>query len=263
MILATDGDFNVGTTNRDELIELIQEHARGGVFLTALGFGSGNLNEAVLEGLADHGNGNYAYIDSIHEARKVLVSELGSTLVTVAKDVKLQVVFDPRWVAAHRLVGYDNRRLAHADFENDLKDAGDLGAGHHVTALFELVPPSSPLPEALETQTGAPAEALLSLFTGRNGILGAKVRYKDPQQEQSRVLIETFRDEGRSLDTASDSLRFSAAVAWFGQELRSERGPSKEALAQARSLAASSLGADPGGYRAGFLDMVSAAMDLD
>ena len=145
VILATDGDFNVGVTSQGELIRLIEEKREKGIFLSVLGVGTGNLKDSTMEKLADRGNGNYSYLDSLHEARRVLIAEAGSTLVTVAKDVKIQVEFNPRAVGAYKLIGYENRILAHQDFNDDKKDAGEIGAGHTVTALYEIVPPGQPI----------------------------------------------------------------------------------------------------------------------
>lgn len=256
VILATDGDFNVGISNRDELIKMIQKEAESGVSLTALGFGTGNLKDATLEQLADKGNGNYAYIDSISEARKVLVEELGATLETVAKDVKIQVTFDPTRIIAHRLLGYENRMLAHADFEDDEKDAGEIGAGHGVTALFELVPMGVEMPE-LEDREDDP-DAAQGHFEGP-GMMRVDLRYKRPAGDESSLLTSFHaEDTGSVMMTATDDLRFAAAVAWFAEELRSST-PDPEVFATLRPLAASSLGEDSGGWRAGFLEMVDLA----
>ena len=257
VILATDGDFNVGVSNRDELIKMIQKEAESGVSLTTLGFGTGNLKDATLEQLADKGNGNYAYIDSISEARKVLVEELGATLETVAKDVKIQVTFDPTRILAHRLLGYENRMLAHADFEDDKKDAGEIGAGHGVTALFELVPVGVEMP-GLEDREDDP-DAAQGHFEGP-GMMRVDLRYKRPAGGDESSLLTSFHaeDTGSVMMTATDDLRFAAAVAWFAEELRSST-PDPEVFATLRPLAASSLGEDPGGWRAGFLEMVDLA----
>ena len=184
VILATDGDFNVGITNRDELIKLIEAKRKSGVFLSVLGFGMGNLKDSQLEQLADKGNGHYAYIDSLEEAEKVLVKEMGATLVTIAKDVKIQVEFNPAKVAAYRLIGYENRLLAGQDFTDDAKDAGEIGAGHHVTALYELVPAGKEVAfakdaelEFQKSRRSSPAPDSLLV----------KVRYKRPDEETSRL----------------------------------------------------------------------------
>jgi len=260
IVLATDGDFNVGISDRDELVTLIGEEAASGTSLTVLGFGSGNLNDALCEQLADHGDGNYAYVDSIAEARKVLVEELGSTLQIVARDVKLQVSFDPARVAAHRLLGYENRRLAHRDFADDTKDAGELGAGHGVTALFELIPVGQELPEI----DAACIDAEADVAGWESGdLVRVDVRYKSPHGGESRLL--TFRAEDRGLDceAASGELRFAASVAWFAQLLRDSSHVAGTGFGDARSLAGSSLGADVGGHRVAFLELVDCARELE
>lgn len=254
VILATDGDFNVGISDRDELVRVIEEKARGGVFLTTLGFGRGNINDALLEQLADHGNGAYAYIDSEMEARKVLVEELGSTLEVAAKDVKLQLLLDAERYAAHRLIGYSNRRLSHGDFKDDTKDGGELGAGHEVTAMIELVPRGVALPAGLEVREDdsvAPAKETTAAIELR-------VRYKDPEGSESRLITFTGEDDGGVLATAAEDLRFAAAVAWFGEALASDEKDAR-AMELAADLGAGALGVDAAGYRAGFLELARAA----
>lgn len=199
VILATDGDFNVGLSSESELVKLIESYRNRGVFLSVLGFGTGNYKDAKMEALADKGNGNFAYIDSVEEARKVLIEEMGATLLTAAKDVKLQVEFDPAVVKSWRLIGYENRILAKEDFTDDKKDAGEMGAGHRVTALYEIEPASP-----------SPGPGL--------GIL--RVRYKKPDQDQSAQLDLALPDARGSLSNASGDLRFAAAVAAYGMILR-------------------------------------------
>lgn len=257
VILATDGDFNVGISDRETLVETIEEKARGGVFLTTLGFGTGNLNEALLEQLADHGNGNYAYIDSRLEARKVLVEELGATLAVCAKDVKLQLQIDPARYAAHRLVGYANRRMTHRDFDDDRKDGGELGAGHEVTALLELVPHGTPLPGGVVVQAGTddvPVKA-------GSAAIELRVRYKEPEADESQLLTFSAEDTGGVIATAAEDMRFAAAVAWFGEELAAEERGWRP-FRHARKLAAGAMVEDPGGYRAGLLTLIDAAEKL-
>ena len=211
VILATDGDFNVGVTNSGELTRLIEEKARTGVFLSVLGFGTGNFNDAGLEALADRGNGNYAYIDGIREARKVLVQEVGGTLFTIAKDVKFQVEFNPVEVTAYRLIGYENRILRDQDFNDDTKDAGEIGAGHTVTALFEVVPDGVEInvPGVDPLRYQAPTRP--STEAGSGEMLRVKIRYKEPDGDQSpadRSTVYRQRPElgGRQVQT-TDSLR--------------------------------------------------------
>lgn len=209
VILATDGDLNVGTTSESELVELIEEKRENGIYLTVLGFGMGNLKDNKMEALADNGNGNYAYIDSLGEAKKVLVEEMGATLVTVAKDVKLQVEFNPEKVSEYRLIGYENRRLDAQDFEDDTKDAGEIGAGHTVTALYEIVP----------TVEGDEVESDLkyseTVTNGSNEWLTVSIRYKEPEGEES-ILMEYPVDEASYTENPSDDWKFAAAAAEFG-----------------------------------------------
>jgi Ca-activated chloride channel family protein len=271
VILATDGDFNVGITNRDDLHRLIEERAKSGVFLTALGFGVGNLKDATLEMLADKGNGHYVYIDSINEARKVLVEEMGATLVTIAKDVKLQVEFNPAQVNAYRLIGYENRALRTEDFNNDLKDAGDMGAGHTVTALFEVVPAGVKLDatgvESLRYQPGAVAPAAAAAHLLRDAavakeMLNLKIRYKDPEGTESKLLELPLVDRGTSFPNASPDFRFAASVAAFGMILRDSSFKGSANLDWVRTTAANSRGADRNGYREEFVRLVQRAMQI-
>ena len=215
VILATDGDFNVGVTDEGALTRLIKEKAKTGVYLTILGFGTGNYNDAGLEALAHHGNGNYAYIDTIREARKVLVEQMRGTLITIARDVKVHVEFNPVEVNAYRLIGYENRVLEHQDFNDDSKDAGEMGSGHTVTVLFEMVPAgvdiSLPGVDPLKYQT----PTNLSDGASRGEMLTVKVRYKEPDGEVSRRMEVTVADQDVRLTEASTDYRFAAAVAGF------------------------------------------------
>jgi Ca-activated chloride channel family protein len=215
VILATDGDFNVGVTSDGELERLIEEKRRDGIFLTVLGFGSGNLKDSKMELLADKGNGNYAYIDTIAEARKSLVQEMGATLLTVAKDVKIQIELNPAHVGAYRLIGYENRLLRAEDFNNDAKDAGEIGAGHSVTALYEIIPPGADVPNAnvdpLKYQTRGASAASAELAT-------VKLRYKEPDGETSRLMSRVVTT---SITPApSSNLLLASSVAQFGMLLR-------------------------------------------
>ena len=260
VVLATDGDFNVGTSSTSELVRLVERRREEGTFLTVLGFGMGNYKDGRLEQLADRGNGNYAYIDDLLEARKVLVRELGATLLTVAKDVKLQVEFNPARVRAWRLVGYENRALADEDFANDAKDAGEMGAGHTVTALYEIVPVGARTDAeihevpALRYQDRAP--------TGRadaDELLAVSLRYKPPTGSESRLLRHVVHDRVRS---PSADMAFASAVAGFGLLLR--ESPYRGALTwrMVESLARPGLQDDPDGDRAGFLELVRVAHRL-
>lgn len=263
VILATDGDFNVGVTDQGELTRLIETEAKRGVFLSVLGFGMGNYKDSTLEKLADRGNGNYAYIDTIAEARKVLLDQLSSTLITIAKDVKIQVEFNPRHVASYRLIGYENRALRAEDFNDDAKDAGEIGAGHTVTALYELIPPGvgaaaergvDPLRyQSSAKTTGAAASG--ELFT-------VKLRYKDPQSLTSKLIERRVMDEGQGFEQADEDLRFAAAVAAFGMVLRESPHKGSATLEAAVQWARESVGTDRDGYRAGFIELVRMARTL-
>ncbi len=262
VILATDGDFNVGTTSQAELVKLIERKRASGVFLSVLGFGTGNLKDATMEQLADKGNGNYAYIDSLAEARKVLVEEGGSTLVTIAKDVKIQVEFNPKEVASYRLVGYENRKLAHTDFNDDSKDAGEIGAGHSVTALYEVVPVGrgrSSGVDPLKYQDTAPS---LSPAADSGELMTVKVRYKQPEGDKSDLLSFSVTGDDRTLERSSDDFRFAAAVAEFGLILRNSEHRGDASFDEVLTLARKSLGRDGEGHRAEFVRLVELAQRL-
>ncbi len=262
VILATDGDFNVGTTNRSDLVDLIEDKARGGVFLTVLGFGMGNYKDATMENLADKGNGNYAYIDTSNEARKVLVEQMSGTLVTIAKDVKIQVEFNPTQAQAYRLIGYENRILAAEDFNDDTKDAGEIGAGHTVTALYEIVPVGVDLDlpgvDPLKYQsTTEPSEASSS-----GELLNLKLRYKQPDGDTSTKLEFPVRDGGRSYAGATNDFKFAASVAMFGMLLRDSPHKGSSSFDAVLELADEGRGRDRHGYRAEFLQLAARAKDL-
>jgi Ca-activated chloride channel family protein len=262
IILATDGDFNIGVSSDAEMVRLVEEKRRQGTFLTVLGFGMGNLKDAKMEKLADHGNGNYAYIDSELEARKVLVHEMGGTLHTVAKDVKLQVEFNPARVRAYRLIGYENRALADHEFDDDRKDAGDLGAGHSVTALYEIVPVGAQSPvrigETAPLRYQQPARPSRAAGAG-DELAYVRIRYKRPDGEQSRLLEHAVADH---VGEPSADLRFAAAVTAFGMTLRGSEHRGSASFAQAAELARGALGDDPHGYRADFVRLVQRAQEL-
>jgi Ca-activated chloride channel family protein len=263
VILATDGDFNVGTTSEGELIRLIEAKRKTGVFLTVLGFGTGNVKDSTMEMLADQGNGNYAYIDTLTEARKVLVREAGSTLVTIAKDVKLQVELNPLRVASYKLIGYENRLLAKEDFNDDQKDAGEIGAGHTVTALYEIVPKGAPqphLPAVDPLKYQAPGAASAAASSGE--LMTVNVRYKPPQGDVSTKLSLVVRDGVKPLEQASDDYRFGVAVANVALLLRGSADVKQSSLTSARALAAGAVGPDLHGDRREFLALVDAAKRL-
>src|SRR5437764_2445225 len=259
VILATDGDFNVGASSDGELEQLIEEKRKDRVFLTVLGFGMGNLKDSKMELLADKGNGNYAYIDDLAEARKTLVQEMGGTLFTVAKDVKLQIEFNPAKVLAYRLIGYENRLLRKEDFHDDSKDAGDIGAGHSVTALYELVPPDGDLALAQVDPLKYQTTAVSSSAKSSPELLTLKLRYKAPDSETSKLMTMTVGDESGPFATATDNLRFAASVAELGMLLRNSPYKGQSSFGQAREIAQKSLGRDIEGYRHDFLSMISMA----
>ncbi len=238
VLIATDGDFNVGTTDHDALMKLIEAKRKTGVFLSVLSVGGSNFNDHMMEQLADKGNGNYAYLDSEMEAHKVLVKESGAMLQTIAKDVKIQVQFDPSQVASHRLIGYENRALAHHDFDDDTKDAGEIGAGHTVTALYEIVPAQ-----------GAGDDPLMTL----------NLRYKAPDSERSKRISVPVSDTGRDLAESSDDYRFSAAVAMMGQKMRGHDAQAKTSYAEIVGLARDSMGSDADCYRHQFVQLAAKA----
>ncbi|MBA3884380.1 MAG: von Willebrand factor type A domain-containing protein [Acidobacteria bacterium] len=265
VILATDGDFNVGVTTRDGLTSLIEEKRRTGIFLSVLGVGDYNLMDGTMQMLAQKGNGNHSYLDSLQEARRVLIQEAGATLVTVAKDVKIQVEFNPRFVQAYRLVGYESRMLKKEDFNDDRKDAGEMGAGHVVTALYEIIPPGVSAPsdvDPLRYQEPAarPAGDPNVMSNNTTELMNVKVRYKAPDGAASR-LVERPVLEARQRMTSN--LGFAAAVAEFGMLLRRSDHKGSATWAQLLSLAREHRGDDPDGYRAEFIRLAEVAEALD
>lgn len=265
VILCTDGDFNVGVTNQSELIELIEKERKSGVFLSVLGFGEGNLKDSTMEKLADKGNGNYAYIDSLQEGRKVLVEQMGGTLFTIAKDVKIQVEFNPERVAGYRLIGYENRLLAKEDFNDDKKDAGEIGAGHTVTALYELVPAEQPLPnhssvDPLKYQAPVKGNSVHS-----NELLTVKLRYKAPDGDKSQLIEKAvLGSKIPEFDSAAPDFQFAAAVAAFGMKLRKSLESDEISWKDIQSIASRSLNRHSGdyNYRGEFLTLIEKAKNL-
>jgi Ca-activated chloride channel homolog len=255
VILATDGDFNVGASSDAEMVQLIEEKRKTGVFLTVLGVGEGNLQAAKMEKLADHGNGNYAYIDTISEAQKVLVHELGGTLYTVAKDVKIQVEWNPARVQAYRLIGYENRLLHNEDFTDDKKDAGEVGSGHSVTALYEVVPVGIKtdvnirMPDSLRYQR----RTVQSTSAAGPELLFVKVRYKQPDGDQSRLISQPVLASAAASPSPSVDFQFQAAVAEFGLLLKNSDFKGKADLGHVITAAREARGQDPDGYRAEFV----------
>jgi Ca-activated chloride channel family protein len=261
VILATDGDFNVGESSDAEMVRLIEDRRQTGVFLTTLGFGTGNIKDSKLEQLADKGNGNYAYVDNILEARKVFVRELGATLRTVAKDVKLQIEFNPRKVAAYRLIGYENRLLNDQDFADDTKDAGDMGAGHTVTALYEIVPVGAPrdslIPKGSDLRYQEPRQ--VASASAGNEMLFVKLRYKDPDGATSKLMTHAVTD---ALSSQNADFAFASAVAEFGLLLRDSKYRGSSSFASVTELARATLGDDPDGLRREFVTLVEKAATL-
>jgi Ca-activated chloride channel family protein len=261
VILATDGDFNVGLSSDAEMVRLIEERRGQGTFLTVLGFGMGNYKDSRLEKLADKGNGNYAYIDDLMEARKMFVTEFGGTLVTIAKDVKLQVEFNPAKVAAYRLIGYENRVLRDQDFNDDLKDAGEIGSGHTVTALYEIIPVGARTDQKVEGvdplryQAPPPRDGA----SATNELLFVRLRYKQPDGETSRLMERAVVDRG---ERPSVDFTFASAVASFGLVLRDSEYKGNATLDDVLRAAKQSVGEDPNGYRADFIRVVESARRL-
>jgi Ca-activated chloride channel family protein len=264
VILATDGDFNVGTVSHDALIDLIEQKKSQGIALTTLGFGSGNYNDHLMEQLADHGDGNYAYIDSLNEARKVLVEQVSSTLETIARDVKIQIEWNPALVSEYRLIGYENRLLNREDFNNDKVDAGDIGAGHNVTALYEITLSNS------EQSRIEPLRYRLKKSRQESSLKPSelafvKLRYKKPEGKKSRLIEQALylQDIKSSPSEASDSLRFAASVAAFGELLRGGESLSGFTYSDVLKLARQAKGQDTHGYRAEFIQLVEMTDLLD
>jgi len=259
VILATDGDFNVGVSSDGELVRLIEEKRKQGVFLTVLGFGSGNYQDAKMEQIADKGNGNYYYIDTIKEAKKVLVQELGSTLFTIAKDVKLQIEFNPGQVKAYRLVGYENRVLAKEDFNDDTKDAGELGTGHNVTALYELIPVGSK-----ETFGSVdPLKYQNTKVKKSNELATVKLRYKKPDEDTSKLLSQAVSMNQIQTGSVSNNFGWASSVAEFGMVLRGSKFKGNATYQSALNHAQAVKGADPYGFRQEMIDLITQAESLD
>ncbi|MEI3801856.1 MULTISPECIES: vWA domain-containing protein [unclassified Chitinophaga] len=261
VILATDGDFNVGVSSDGELTGMIEKERERGISLSVLGFGMGNYKDNKLELLADKGNGNYAYIDNFEEARRTFVTEFGGTLFTVAKDVKLQIEFNPQFVQSYRLVGYENRVLANEDFNNDKKDAGDMGVGHTVTALYEIIPAGTKgtavnWVDPLKYQEG-------KVIGNKSEVLTVKLRYKQPDANKSLLMEKVLPYSNQEITAAPEDFRMAAAVAAFGQLLRNSAFKGTATYDQVLSWAGNSRGTDTEGYRAEFIQLVKKAMLLD
>jgi Ca-activated chloride channel family protein len=266
VILATDGDFNIGVTNQGDLIRLIERKAKGGVFLSVLGVGTDNLKDSTMQKLADKGNGNHAYLDSLDEARKVLVQQVNGTLMTIAKDVKIQVEFNPARVASYRLIGYEKRMLRKEDFNNDKVDAGEIGAGHTVTALYEIVPagagaadPSASIPPVDPLKYQAPSSASMATVQADSKLsqemVTVKLRYKKPEGDTSELTERSFVDNGSKFENAAPDLKFAAAVAEFGMILRDSQYKGQGTMGAVIEWAQEGKGRDTAGYRAGFIEL--------
>jgi len=270
VILATDGDFNIGVTNQGDLIRLIEEKAKSGVFLSVLGVGTDNLKDSTMQKLADKGNGNYAYLDSLDEARKVLVQQMSGTLITIAKDVKIQVEFNPARVASYRLIGYEKRMLRKEDFNNDKIDAGEIGAGHTVTALYEVVPvgtspdPATSVPpiDRLKYQSSENAVTAAKPTSDSAEMMTVKLRYKKPDGDKSQLIERALTDNGTKFANASVDLKFAAAVAEFDMLLRDSQYKGNGTMGAVLEWAQEGKGADANGYRAGFIELVRKAQSL-
>ena len=264
VILCTDGDFNVGASSDDDMVQLIEEERSKNIFLTVLGYGVGNYKDSKMEQLADKGNGNHAYIDGINEAKKVLVNEFGGTLFTIAKDVKLQVEFNPSKVAGYRLIGYENRLLNKEDFNDDKKDAGELGSGHTVTALYEIIPAGvkseflkavDPLKYQKRTKN--------ILSSANNEMLTIKFRYKAPDKDKSGLIVHPVTDTVISINNTTDNFRFASSVAGFAMLLRNSEYKGNNSFEHVIKLANASLGKDAEGYRKEFVSLVEKAKRLN
>lgn len=256
VILATDGDFNVGDSSDTAMQRLIESKRRDGIFLTALGFGMGNYKDSKMETLADKGNGNYAYIDNITEARKVLVHEFGGTLFTIAKDVKIQIEFNPTHVKAYRLIGYENRLLNDEDFNNDKKDAGELGSGHTVTALYEIIPTGVDSKFFSVDDLKYQQKEFTPTANASNELMTVKLRYKKPDEDVSKLIVHTLKNSSAPLTKTSNNFRWSASVAAFGMLLRESEYANDFSYEQVVALAEKAKGEDSEGYRSEFISMV-------
>ncbi|MEM6802587.1 MAG: YfbK domain-containing protein, partial [Bacteroidota bacterium] len=259
VILATDGDFNVGERSDEAMVKLIEEKRESGIFISVLGFGRGNLKDSKMEKIADKGNGNYAYIDNLLEAKKVLVKEMGGTLFTIAKDVKLQVEFNPSYVQSYRLIGYENRLLNNEDFNDDTKDAGEIGAGHTVTAFYEFIPTGA------HTDAVASVDPLkyqqISKTTAADSyeLMNVKFRYKEPDGEESKLIVKPVLNGHENWQGVSTDFRFAASVAHFGLLLRDSKFLKAGDYESIRKEAKAAKGEDSEGYRAEFIQLVEKA----
>jgi len=268
IILCTDGDFNVGTSDTDALVRMVEEEAQQGVFLTALGFGMGNHNDNMMEQITNKGNGNYAFIDTEAEAHKVLVEQVSGTLETIAKDVKIQVEFNPAAVGAYRQLGYENRVLAAEDFNDDQKDAGEIGAGHQVTAMYEIIPADKAEPQTHREDNIREVDELryqkpggLSAAAGSGELMTLKLRYKPVGEDESTLIRIPVKDAGTSFAKATNDFQFSASVVSFGMLLRRSQYSGNATFDAVAEIAASTASQDPQGRRAEFVEMIQRASE--
>lgn len=259
VVIATDGDFNVGASSNASMERLIEEKRKEGVFLTVLGFGMGNYKDAKMEILADKGNGNYAYIDNMKEAKKVLVNEFGGTMFTIAKDVKIQVEFNPAVVQAYRLIGYENRKLNDEDFNDDTKDAGELGSGHTVTALYEIIPVGVESEFVKDIDPLKYQQSTSQVNANSDELLTVKFRYKEPDGNKSKLITQVVKNKVKQ---SSSNLDWSMAVAGFGMLLRDSEYKADLTYESVLSLAKKSKGEDEFGYRSEFIELVSLAKSM-
>jgi Ca-activated chloride channel family protein len=260
VILATDGDFNVGLSSESELIRLIEEKRVDNIYLTVLGFGTGNIQDSKMELLADKGNGNYAYIDNILEAKKVLVKEMGGTLISIANDVKIQAEFNPQFVKAYRLVGYENRMLNNEDFNDDKKDAGEIGSGHTVTAIYEIIPfDSKEEISKVDSLKYQKEHDPLDVNNNQNEVLTVKFRYKNPKELTSNLITKVVSSVETPLLETSNACKFSIAVAEFGMILKNSEFKGSSNYKEILEVAKSAKGNDDEGYRAEFIRLVELA----
>ena len=263
IILCTDGDFNIGASSDDDMVRLIEKERTKGIYLSVLGFGMGNYKDSKMEQLADKGNGNYAYIDGINEARKVLVNEFGGTLFTIAKDVKIQIEFNPNKVAGYRLIGYEDRLLNKEDFNDDKKDAGELGSGHTVTALYEIIPAGTKS-EFLKTVDPLKYQKNKSKTTPafNDEMLTVKLRYKEPDKDISELIVHPVTDKSIDINSTSDNFRFATSIAGFAMLLRNSQFKGGISYTQVIALADGALGNDKESYRKEFVSLVRKAAEL-
>ncbi|KOY86645.1 hypothetical protein AD998_11275 [bacterium 336/3] len=263
IVLCTDGDFNVGVTSTDELVKIVEKKRQKGIYLTICGYGMGNYKDSSMEEISKNANGNYFYIDNLQEAQKVFAKEMRANMFTIAKDVKIQVEFNPQWVQAYRLIGYENRVMANEDFNDDKKDAGELGAGHTVTALYEIVPVGVKSEYVAKTDDLKYQQAQLSNQSQTNELMTVKFRYKPLKKEESVLITQVIENNSKNWENSSDNFRFSASVASFGMLLRESPYKGKSNYEQVLSMARGAKGKDDNGYRSNFIQLVELVKTLE